>query len=115
MKEKILLATIVVASIIFNGCASDAPVSQIGNNLYTVSYHNRPTAYTSASEYCNSKRLMMKAIKERTIRYENYSDTILDFKCLNFNNKEYKSNDLYETTDLSIKTNLKADMKIENK
>jgi len=115
MKNIISIAVLSVISLSFNGCSKTVPVSQIGNNLYTISYYNRGKTYNSASEYCNSKKLMLKAIKERTVRYQGYSDTILDFKCLSFDNKEYKLNDLYDTTDISIKTNLKADVKINHK
>lgn len=102
---------VITGGIFFSGCidsSSNLPISQIGNNLYTISYANRGIAYKNASTYCSKQNKVLKTIRERSNQNRTYTTTIIDFACLNPNSKEYQqNNNEYETSDISIKADIK--------
>ncbi len=114
MIKTIYSIILILGVMFFSGCidtGNNLPISQIGNNLYTVSYADRGLAYKNASKYCQKQNKVLKTIRERNNQNRTYTTTIIDFACFKPNSKEYqKNNNEYEATDISIK----ADIKIEN-
>ena len=111
--NKIINGAILTTSILsFSGCG--VPIFQIGANQYTGNGESRQDLFASAIEECKSKGLMMKPIEERSKPRGIGRHYYLDFKCLDSNSKEYKSDTTYKQgSDVSIDADIKSNIKMK--
>jgi len=85
---------------VFSSCANVQP-TKIGMNSYTDSAIYREVAYKQAERFCQTQGLNLKVLRERKLD----NQIVLDYKCLNYDSKEYQEGNNYETPDQVIINN----------